>query len=87
MKNQATNKKIQAKLTRLCKTCELKKERGECPFSNKLECTDCNLIITEMVLNNYSSWDLQGIPINAIVKGLQAHKFTGELRQTKVVRI
>lgn len=40
-----------------------------------------------MVLNNYSSWDLQGIPINAIVKGLQAHKFTGKLRQTKVVMI
>ncbi|GAY29921.1 hypothetical protein, partial [Prevotella sp. MGM2] len=53
--------------------------------SNKYECTDCNLVVTEMVLENYSNLDLLSIPINAIIKGVQAHNYSGQLRQTKVV--
>lgn len=85
MKNQATNKKLQSKLSRLCKNCDLKKDMGYCPFSNKYECTDCNLVVAEMVLENYSNLDLLNIPINAIIKGVQAHNYSGQLRQTKVV--
>ena len=58
---------------------------GYCPFSNKYECTDCNLVVTEMVLENYSNLDLLSIFINAIIKGVQAHNYSGQLRQTKVV--
>lgn len=87
MKNKATNKKLQNKITKQCKNCEVKKEMGRCPYANRLECTDCNIIIAETVLSNYSSYDLLHIPINSIIKGIQAHKYTGELRQTKVVTI
>ena len=53
MKNKATNKKLQNKITKQCKNCEVKKEMGRCPYANRLECTDCNIIIAETVLSNY----------------------------------
>lgn len=87
MKNQRTNKKLQNQLVRQCKKCTLKEEMGKCPYSNKYECTLCNVIVAETVLKDYSECDLMSIPVNFFIRGLQAHKYSGELQKTRVIQI
>lgn len=78
MTNQTANKKLQSKLEKLCKNCETKKSLGRCPYSNKLECTECNLLIATTVLTQYSTTNLMRVPASAYIKGLLAHNYVGE---------
>ncbi len=87
MSNSRTNKKIQTQLTKLCRQCTLKVEMGKCPYANRYECTFCNLEVARIVLKDYSEYDLSSIPVSSYIRGLQAHKFSGELQKTRVVQI
>ena len=77
--NQNINKKLQSQLNKLCKDCELKNRAGKCPYSNKSECDDYNLLITKTVLTQYPSSDLMKIPASAYANGLLAHEYVGSL--------
>lgn len=76
-------------------TIRLKECCKECPFtSNNRPCkkakTNCcfyNLTIAEFVVTTYSEKALEKIPVESFVRGLHAHQYTGELRQTKVVQV
>lgn len=82
-----THKKLQNTLTKLCKRCDAKIEMGGCPFANKHECPFCNIEVAETVLKDYSESDLLRIPVHFFIRGLQAHKFSGELQKIRVVQI
>ena len=76
--NQNINKKLQSQLNKLCKDCSLKNRADKCPYSNKSECDDYNLLITKTVLTQYPSLDLMKIPASAYANGLMAHEYVGE---------
>lgn len=78
MTNKTANQKLQSKLAKLCKGCELKKALNRCPYSDKLECTECNLLIATTVLTQYSTTELMQVPASAYINGLLAHKYVGE---------
>lgn len=78
MINPTVSKKMQSKLTKLCKDCDIRKT-GECPFSNKLECDKYTFLIATTVLTQCETAVLTTIPAGAYIRGLQAHKYVGEV--------
>ena len=76
-------------------TIRLKQCCKECPFTStnrpcskaKTNCCFYNMTIAEFVVTTYSERVLVNIPVESFVRGLHAHQYTGEIRQTKVVQI
>lgn len=76
-------------------TIRLKECCKECPFpSNNRACrkakTNCcfyNMTIAEFVVTTYSEKVLEKIPVESFVRGLRAHRYTGEIRQTTEIQI
>lgn len=78
MISPSVSKKMQSKLTKLCKDCELRKTRG-CPYSNKIECGEYTFLIATTVLTQCERAALTTIPAGAYIRGLQAHRYVGEV--------
>ena len=73
----------------LCKKCTFKSNSASllCRKS-KTDCTLYNCVIAEFVLSTYHESVIKDeIPIGAIARAIHSHGYTGELRQSKVVKI
>lgn len=69
-----------------CKDCPFTSSNRACSKA-KTNCCFYNLTIAEFVLASYSEKVLEKIPVEQFVRGIKAHHFTGELKQTKTFTI
>ena len=76
-------------------TIRLKECCKECPFTTsdrpckkaKTNCCFYNITIAEYVVTTYSEKVLEQIPAESFVRGLRAHRYSVELRQTTEIQI
>lgn len=77
---------LKLKLKACCDECPFKSTNRACKKS-KIDCSFYNLTIAEFVNTTYPSMALTRIPVESFVRGIRAHGYTGEVRQTKITVI
>lgn len=77
---------LKAKLKACCEECPFKASNKACKKS-KVDCCFYNLTIAEFVNTTYPTNALNQIPVESFIRGLHAHGYSGEVRQTSVIRI
>lgn len=90
MRNQAAayHERLRNELDALCRTCDLRKTQSAQCKKCKTDCVFYNCKIAEYVLAEHSKRVIkQAIPIEHILRGIDAHGYSGELRKTKIVTI
>lgn len=82
----AYHENLKIRLKECCDECPCPKTNRLCKKS-KTDCTFYNLTIAEFVVTTYPDNALRQIPVESFVRGIKANGYTGEIKQTKVVRV
>lgn len=90
MRNEAAvyHERLNNELKALCRTCDLRNTQSAQCKKCKTDCVFYNCKIAEYVLSEYSKVVIKkNIPIEHIIRGVDAHGYSGELRKTRVVTV
>lgn len=75
-------------LKALCRDCVIKDSRNCCCTKHKTDCISYNMKIAQYVLEEYSKNVIKSeLPLESILRGIEAHGYSGELKQTRVITI
>lgn len=84
----AYHEQLRNDLKELCDNCTMKDTKSIQCGKSKTDCIFYNCRIAEYVLSNYHEAVVKKeISIGAVVRGIHSHGYTGELRQTRIVKI
>lgn len=82
------HRRMYNELDALCRGCVIKDSQSVPCKRCKTDCIFYNMKIAQFVLEEYSPKVIKNeLPIESIIRGIEAHGYSGELRQTKVVTI
>lgn len=83
---EAYHENLTIRLKECCKECPFTTSNRPCKKA-KTNCCFYNITIAEYVITTYSEKVLEKIPVESFVRGLRAHRYTGEIRQTTEIQI
>lgn len=82
------HRRMYNELEALCRQCVIKDSQSCLCTKCKTDCIFYNMKIAQFVLEEYPIRSIKGeLPIKSILRGVEAHGYSGALKQTKVVII
>lgn len=78
---------IEEKLASKCKNCGLRKRMRRCPVDGKFNCSAYMSTLIKAYIKEANDEQLRMVPWELYARGLQAYDMTGDLKQTKYVKI
>ena len=83
---EADHEGLTIRLKECCKECPFTTSNRPCKKA-KTNCCFYNMTIAEHVVTTYSEKVLEKIPVESFVRGLRAHRYTGEIRQITEIQV